>query len=304
MRVLVLFFKYSVAIVLGLVVLAAIVREGLLFWGSQQVRAAENKMELIAGARFKSEYDQQCKDKGVGRPGMKVRAVELRFTSDTQYQIDVVCEFFANDPIVVQEYTLPMFVKKAKGQAGFVWDPEQISGVTLEVYGRQTSLVLEGGKFSAHQGAFDFTGIQPSSTCGGFGFACCPAETQIGDGDNFSQVSDCPNECFSTCLARPVVLRFMSDPNPDLKTRSVTVAKGAPITFYFITDPGYTKQATTRIEFGDSEFQEFNTAEANYTHQYQCALAECRYQAQLIVTDHAGNTNAKTTVSTIDVVVR
>lgn len=304
MRILTLFVKYVVMITLVMGVTGLFIREAFLFWGTQQVRMAENKMELIAGARFKSEYDKQCRDKGGGRGAANVQATQLRFTSDTEYQVEVVCEFFSNDPIVIETYKLPMFVKKVPGQAGFVWNPDSTSGVVLEVYHRRTTLVLENEKFRMVQGKASIPGSQPQATCGGFGYACCAAENEVGEGDLFKQVSDCPTQCFPTCVPRPTVLRFVSDPNPDLKTRTATVPKGSPIIFYFVTDPGKTGQATTQLQLGDGSIKDFTEFETDYTHQYQCDQAECAYTAKLVVTDSSGVISVPTAISTINVVVR
>ncbi|MEO8581860.1 MAG: hypothetical protein ABI425_04800 [Patescibacteria group bacterium] len=304
MRIVILLIKYVLMITIGLSLIGLITREGLLFWGTQQVRIAENKMEVVAGAKNKSEYDDQCFEKSSGRSGSGVRSIQLRFTSDTEYQVDVTCDFFSNDPIVVQTYKLPPFVEKVSGQSGFLYDPVGMSGVVLEVYHRRTTLLLDGKKFKMIQGISSIAGNQPQATCGGFGYACCNAETQKGTGDLFKQATDCPKECYPICVARPSVLKFTSDPNPDLKNRVVILPKGTPITFYFVSDPGISGQATTQIKLGDGQTKDFLEQDGNYTHQYQCAQAECLYQAQLVVTDLTGDTSVLTQIAKIDIVIR
>lgn len=305
MRIILLLIKYTVAILIGGTVIALVTREVLLFWGTQQVKIAENKMEVQGGAKLKEMYDNQCKTKGSGRAGMSAQSVQLRFTSDTEYQVEVVCTFFSNDPIVVQTYKLPPMVKKVSGQAGFTSTSKAVTGgLILEVYGRRTSLMIIDNKYKAVQGSHEIVGAQPEATCGGYGYACCSVETQIGTGSVFSAASDCPTECFSSCRPRPSVLKFTSDPNPDLKTRTVTISKGAPITFYYVIDPGQMAQATTEIQFGDGQKQDFPEQDNNYTYQYQCAEVECRYTAQIVVSDVTGTTSVPTSISSINIVVR
>lgn len=300
MRILVLIIKYTLMIGLGLIILAGLSRETLLFWGMIQVRGAENKMELTAAATRKADYDQQCRQKS----GAAVQQVQLRFTSDTEYQLEAVCGFFSNDPIVIENYKLPPLVKKAKGQAGFVWDPNNKSGVVLEVYGRKTSVVLDGKSVKIIQGAADLAGKQPVASCPGFGYECCSPETQVGIGAVFTQASDCVQSCYTSCQPRPSVLKFTSDPNPDLKSRTALVAKGAPMTFYYVIDPGKTPQATSVMQFGDDQSQTFSEKDGNFTHTYQCAKTECKYTATLTVTDQNGLASVLTPVATITVVIR
>jgi hypothetical protein len=304
MRILTLLFKYIAVIAVGLTVSGLIAREVLLFWGVQQIKLAENKMEVSAGARLKSEYDGKCREKAGGRAGSNVRNFQVRFTSDKEYQVEAVCQLFSNDPIIIQEYKLPPFVTKVPGQAGLVYDPQGLSGIILEVYKRKTTLLLEGENLRVMQGAHQIAGVQPQATCAGFGYACCTMETEQGEGDVLRQASDCPTTCYLACMPRPSVLKFTSDPNPDLSSRVVNLPKGSAITFYFVTDPGKTNRATTQIQFGDGQFKEFLEEEGNYTHQYQCALVECRFTAQLVVTDPEGVTSVPTALSTINIVVR
>lgn len=305
MRIIILLVKYSLFLIIGAGVIGLIAREAFLFWGTQQVRIAENKMEVAGGARLKTQYDAQCRAKGSSRAGMSARLIQLRFTSDTEYQSEVVCDFFSNDPIVIETYTLPPFVKKVSGQAGFVWNSKGTTGgIILEVYGRKTTLVSEEKKFKMTQGAQVVPGVQPEATCGGYGYACCSPETQVGTGDLFRQASDCSSECYPTCLPRPTVLKFTSDPNPDLKERKIILGKGVPITFYFVSDTGASNIATTQIQFGDGQTQDFAENEARYTYQYQCAQVECQYTAQILITDPNGVTSVPTSISTIKIVVR
>lgn len=300
MRVIFLIIRYAVTIGLTLVILAAITREVLLFWGITQVRTAENKMELMAGAVRKTEYDQQCKQKG----GDGVERIQLRFSSSTEYQLEVVCGHFSNDPIVTDTYVLPPMVKKVGGQSGFIANKANTSGVALEVFKRRTSIKLEEGKIRVSQGVADFVGVQPAAACGGFGYACCIPETEVGSGQAFVQATDCPQQCFSVCLPRPTVLKFTSDPNPDLKSKIVTSAKGVPITFYYVIDPGQTELASAVLDFGDGHTESLSEKEGNFTYQYKCQETECLYKATVMATDGFGNTSVITPVSTITVVVR
>jgi hypothetical protein len=79
-------------------------------------RRKDPDQELYAGATRKAEYDTQCKQKG----GDGVKTVQLRFTSSTEYQIEIVCGHFSNDPFIADTYVLPPMVKKVGGQSGFI----------------------------------------------------------------------------------------------------------------------------------------------------------------------------------------
>lgn len=303
MRVVSLFLKYTIGIIIFGIVVAVVGREILLFIGTQQVKRAINRAELVS--RSNVVYEDMCREKSSGAGGRGIKHVQVRFTSDTEYQIEVICNVFSNDPIVVESFTLFPQVKKAPGESGIIWDTENTSGLALEVYGRQTTLVVEGGKVHIKQGHALIEGLQPASTCNGFGYSCCTPETEVGEGDLFSAVTDCAQQCYPVCVPRPSVLRFTSDPNPTLDTRTATINRNDPVTFYFVTDPGQAGQAVTTIDFGDGQLQEFAEKDANITHTYACAqAAPCQYKATVNMLDPNGQINLPTAISTITIVVR
>lgn len=304
MRVLTLFIKYSIMLAVFLLVSGVVAREVLLFVATQQVRQAINKMDLIirSGTNTGAEYDTQCRSKNGGAGG--VGSVELRFLNDQKFYIAVVCEYFKNDPVIAQQYTFVPFVKKVPGQAGLIWDPNGKSGFSVEVFGRKSSIILDGKKVLIKQGAIAETVNQPQSTCQGFGYACCSPEIEVGIGNVFSNVTDCPSSCFSQCVGRPSVLKFSADPGFDVKNRMVTTGKNVPLTFYFVTDPGVAKTATTTINYGDGKNDTFAESDGTTTHEYECLQAQCQYQATVSVTDDAGQTSAVVPIGTITVMVR
>jgi hypothetical protein len=303
MRIVTLFLKYSIALAIFLLVVGVIVREGLLFWGTAQLKDALRTTEITG--RVDEEYDRQCRQIGGGKSGGGLERVQLRFLDDTHYVVEVICQFFTNAPITVGEYTLPMFVKKYPGSSGFIWDSTQKNAVTLEVYMRRNTVMLEQGKISLVQGVLntDEPIAMPVTVCSGYGFQCCSTETQIGEDGQQPQASDCPEQCFQTCTSRPTILKLTSDPLPSTDTRTVRLGKGMPITYYYVTDSGQASSATTTLTLGDGQTQSFTDLEGSYTHQYQCDQPQCTYKVELTAVDATGIGSVSTAISVMTVVV-
>lgn len=314
MRVLYSLLSSVVAIAIVLAIGFLIAREGLLFWGVSTVRSSITVMRQLAVNA--GQYGTECRKLGVSDDEQAISAIQLRFTSDTEYVVEVVCGQFRLNPLVIETKQLPFMVKKLPGASGIVWG-EARSGVRLGVWGRTRSIITENREVAFTSNPDEFLGAGPISSCQGYGYLCCAEESSIGDGDLFSGATDCPKTCFPGCLPRPVVLSLTTDPFYQPETRTLDVSAGEMVTFgYVVTMPplrGKPEEAQSElavsptqsvvIEYGDGSSDLAVEEAGSFTHAYQCVGARCVYQLSLKVTDINGVSAAVTPVSQLKVVV-
>lgn len=302
MRVLKFLLVSSLVLSIFVVIGALITREAILIWGVSTIRTSLGKMRSIS--RNYAPYAKQCRQKGSTLDTSLIESIQLRFTSETEYVVEVICSQFRLDPILVETGKLPPFVEKIPGNSGIVWG-EVASGIGLEVFGRKRLIMVEQEEVlfdSVTDGVF--FGIGPVSNCAGYGFACCETETTVGVGEQYTGVTDCPKSCFSACALRPVVLSFTSDPFMDPQTRTAQVTKGELVTFSYVINDQGTKNHAIVVDFGDGQKQSMQEITGSTTHTYQCAQQVCSYQAQIVVTDQEGIQAAETPLTKIKVEVR
>jgi hypothetical protein len=229
-------------------------------------------------------------------------AFQLRFTSSTEYVVEVICGSFVLDPILVERQELPMFVEKRIGNSGIVWGTGR-SGIVLEVFGRSAAIGIENELTFTDSGSANDLGTGPRTACAGYGFQCCQPETTAGQGEQLTGVMDCPRSCFTTCLARPVILSFTTQPFYDQATRTLTVVPNDPVDFAYVASAGNNPSVTVTIEFGDGQTQQLSTLSGLATHTYSCQQARCEYQATVRAVDGDGIEAAATPLTMITVVV-
>ena len=234
MRILRLFFSFTVAILAIGSVSLLIGRELLLYLGINQVRGAARELRSL---EVGSEFAQTCLEYGGSLPENEaLTKLQLRFTSDKEYVLEAVCHGGEAVRKVFRQDSLPPLVLKVAGQSGIVSGQEN-HGVMLSILGR-TGAVFEEDEFIRsslsvkNKAELDFS-QGPTTTCSGYGYACCNENYQVGQGDQQQAALDCPRSCYSQCADRPVVLGFNSDPRADLETNVVTVDAGDEVEFFY-----------------------------------------------------------------------
>lgn len=276
-----------------------VVREGLLFWGSLKVEQSLGDLKYIA--KNQTEYIRKCKFKGNTNQTNVINRLQLRFTSPADFQTEVICDQFPNDPIVVKKDTLPLFVTKLPEYSGVIWG-DNPSGVLLELWGRQKSIgvfrqMVQSGQFQPGQ-------LQPITSCAGYSQVCCQAETQQGVGTVNDQVTDCPRSCYTTCQARPVILSFTSDPFYDQTTRTVSIQSGDSLSFAFVVSSTQKLPPKITVRYGDGQEETLTTFSGQAEHVYLCATHSCTYRATIAAEDQVGITSAVTPLSTITILIQ
>lgn len=303
MRVLRYFIQYTVLIAFLLIAAGLIARESILFYSIQQLQASINKMDTIS--RRLEDYDLDCR--GIGGPGTQAEHVHLRFLDSRRYALEVSCLYFPDQPIEIQSFSFLPYARKMPGKSGIIWNPATQASLTVEVFDRRTTVLLNEEIIKIKQGVHNVEGgNMPVTSCTGYGYACCDEVTSVGEGESIfgTQVSDCQQSCYEVCSARPTVLQLTSDPSADLSTNTVTVSSGSEITFYYTIDPANNLPVDRVIDFGDGAVAPLDSDQSTTSHVYSCPQSECRYTVSIRVTDSKGVQSAQTQISMMSVIVR
>ena len=300
MRVIKFIFKSTVflALVGGAGFLLA--REILLFMGISKIKSSLSSLRSISVQR---QYSAKCKEKGsisIGRDDPAT--IQLRFISSTEYVLEVLCSQFSIDPILIEQEQLPKFVNKVAGGSGIVWGDAR-SGVSLEVFDRKKSVGVED-RLIISPPIDDELGLGPTTSCSGYGFSCCKFESEQGGGQQFAGSTDCPKSCFNSCISRPIVLAFNTQPPIDLQRRLVIIAPGEAITFSFVVDPGLNNSVSAKLNYGDGQEEVFSGDKQIVTHTYRCSEKECFYKVKLTVESDMGILAADLPIMSMSVLVR
>jgi hypothetical protein len=277
-------------------------REFILTMGTSNMRSALKQVATVS--KNSGVYAAECRKKGIIElDESSIKTIQLRFISDTEYQIEVICRQFSLDPIIVERSTLPNLVRKTDGYSGVVWG-ENLSGVAIQALGKVKSVYVED--FSVYTGDLgDVEGsIGPLTSCEGNGFSCCSVETTIGSGDQLTSVSDCPQSCYESCIRRPVILSVSTQPFFDLKTRVLTVSRGEQVTVAYVTDFADSKELDIKIDFGDGESTHTSEYNGDVLHQYNCSQETCTYDLEVTAVNEKGIEAARTAVTRVTVIVQ
>jgi hypothetical protein len=156
---------------------------------------------------------------------------------------------------------------------------------------------VENEEIKNYTGGSISLGLSPQSSCEGYGYICCQAETFSGVGQAFAAVTDCPRGCFTQCLPRPIILSLATDPFVDEKTRIVYVLAGQPVTFSYVASydvPNKRDAVTVTLDFGDGQQENFDRLNSRTTHQYACPQGNCFYNVKISAKTSTGVESAVT----------
>lgn len=299
MRILRFLLSSFVFFAIFAVVGGLVVREALLFAGTSMVRSSLTVLHKIS--RDNLQFARQCRERGgITSDVPTIGGIQLRFITGNRYVVEVVCSQFSSDPILVEQYTLPPFVKKTAGTSGIIWSKER-SAVELEVFGRRRVIGIENEEIKAFTGGSVTLGRSPVSTCEGFGYACCQAETHSGTGQPYANVLDCPRSCYAQCIPRPLILSLNTDPFVDESTRTTTTLRGEAVTFAYVVSYDQKEDVMVTIDFGDGQQESFSTLTGKTSHTYACAQASCQYTVRLTARSASGAESAATAITQLTV---
>lgn len=289
---------------MGIVAVIAffLTREILLQVAISQLKSSAGRLQKIA--RNTGGYIQTCREKGiVESTDGAIGSIHLRFTSDTEYVIEVICSQFRLDPIEVERSTLAPLVTKVAGSSGLVWQDEPTL-VVLELWGRSRQLGIEDRRIVTEVSQPPFKPIVPITSCEGYGYTCCQPEGYQGEGELLPEAQDCPRTCYTSCIARPIVTAFSTRPFYDQKTRILQVQSGQSVDFSYVIGVDDPETMTVTVDFGDGQQEQFTGATGQTSHTYQCRSGACQYQASVVGTTAAGVSSVVTPLAKIQITVQ
>ncbi len=277
-------------------------REVALWWAA---RSLVSSVEELSRAEIKGTFAQQCQRTTSSDVFTKIEPeYQLRFLSDTEYALELVCGTSAKEPVLIARKTLPLLVSKVPGSSGLL-PKEPLSGVRLTMFAeqfdlvreyigsvpaffvRERAVVLSDGVVLVNSDAIEL-GVGPNTSCEGYGYTCCDTQTQMGAGESIGGIESCPASCFSSCITRPVLLSFTTAPFLNPQTRSVTIAPGGSVSFHYVADAGKSSNLQVLIKFGDGKTEQLQSATGSVEHTYTCGSGSCQYKAQIELTDTWG----------------
>lgn len=262
---------------------------------THQIRSA---LRLVANLSLEPKHFLECQEKSASdifaNNRYPLSAYQLRFTSPTTYVIEAVCSGSASSTVAVKSGELPVGSSVLSGTGVAVpikTVPEDVQfvvrvGEVATAYGFKNGDVYSEESDQAYEIA---SGTQPQTTCEGVGKICCNAQKQVGSGAQQTSVSDCPLTCFDSCMNRPEVTLFNSDPPATSLDRMVnlTRANSTIRISYRIDDPDNTIQSVD-VDWGDGQGASGLQAKDTLEHTYACAQAQCSYAVVLSAQDTTG----------------
>ncbi len=316
------FFRYVV--VFTLIFLVVIAGSFLAFQQWVLVRAYNqvvSDVSLLQRTKDLSEYYQYCQDLEAQKTNDSPLFVpQLRFTSDTEYVLEIVCNQYEFVPKTITRRKLPLFATKKPGQSGLVFAQEGAWMISLQAVPNEVRevakhwpvlapLLLRSRVIMLEDRVLVTTLEKPVATtspetnCAGYGFSCCDPVQSLGVGEQ-RPGTDCSQDCYASCQPRPIILSFNGEPGFDRYQRVLQANTINDVIFNFVIDSLLPKLSTATLDFGDGTSWTGLATDTAATHQYPCAQAECSYLAKLMVVDAYGTQSASTAATQIQVIIR
>lgn len=298
MRFLRLFF----ALLFSLLVIVGggyfIIREGMLWFAVRQVTADLNFM-------MRTNQWQSLESKCFQEGGLaSARQLQLRFLNSKEYVLEVGCENFTS--VEFQRHELPFSVRKTTGTAGFIFDlrNDTLAGaLTLEFMDQARVIESRDQGIRTYWGKTTVVSDTLISSCQAHGFQCCDATLEQGQGEALrTGVNDCQEQCYASCLVRPNLILFQTDPLLDPVARKVEVSKSVPTVFFqYAFGSGSQALKEVVITYGDGTQERSTEPKGEFVKQYNCQEESCEYRAQIQAIDQAGIPSSITRIAEVDI---
>ncbi len=225
-------------------------------------------------------------------------AVQLRFIDATHYQTEVLCTLIENTPVILRSGSLPMFVTKVPGTAGYYVDLTRPTKGTITLQSLAAKKELTVDTSSEHVG-IETTSEAPATACLGWGYQCCSPDQEHGTGAlQSSKVTDCANNCYAACAPLPYVQAFTTDPYPVSGNVVRMDTDSLVVTFSYTSALLGGKIDKVSIDYGDGANDSSTEAAGSFVHTYSCP-GPCSNAAVIKATDTKGNSSVVNDASTI-----
>ncbi len=292
-------------------------REALLWWTVYTFKNSIKSVQLAS----QGTYDAQCNQR-LGIAGVSA-TLQIRFLSSKEYVIEAACDQFASAPILIDTGELGMFMSKRPGSSGIILDADSslVELVAFEEEAQTIKKVLPIPPYLIERSRV--VGVEnmrivsralapgerlnqgPVTSCQGYGYKCCSLASEKGIGEQITGLLDCKDSCFNSCVSRPVVLSFNTNPVLDMRSRQVMISSGGGVEFSYVSDGDATDAIQAILDFGDStQPGAINGEDGTLSHVYTCLSSPCTYTAKLKLIDKWNIESAPSTVSTVTVIVQ
>jgi hypothetical protein len=300
MRFLRLFFTLFLSIVIVGGGSFLLLREGQLFWAQWQIHS---DLKSLQRNNSWTPIGERCSQETASMPSH----LQLRFLNDREYILEVGCEGSQTFSLAPKR-KLPGMVKKTTGSAGFILplNSREIQGeITLTLWKQNWLIQGNGETIISTWGETTVISDRLISSCQAHGLTCCDPVREIGEGQLFRQgVNDCQESCYPSCLRRPNLLFFQSDPPVDATTRITKVSRENTFMLFsytFETDEADLSEVV--LNFGDGTKQTSTLASDRITKEYNCPQGGCHYQVSIRATDTRGVESSQLNINEIEVIV-
>ena len=234
MRILKIFFT-AVLILLILGFFGSFAGKQILL--STALRQVKADIKFLSKSSTPSGLIQDCLEYGTSfsDDGPLVRT-QIRFTSGGNYVLESVCEAEESLRSVIKKKSLPPLVRISKSQSGII-QGQEAHGIELYIFDKTGTIYVDNGIVTTTTKSVDDLNIifndGPPTVCGGYGYSCCNDGFQTGQ--DFQQINalDCPKSCYSSCIEKPVVLNFNSEPAASSDSRIVFLNSADFIEFVY-----------------------------------------------------------------------
>lgn len=278
-------------------------------------------VSLLQRAKDISEYYQYCDELDAQKTNdSPLFTSQLRFISDTEYVLEIVCNQYEFVPKTITQRKLPLFATKKPGQSGLVLAKEGAWAINLQAVPSEVRevanilpvlepLLLRSRVVMMEDSVLVTTSVMPVATtspqtnCAGYGFSCCDPVQTLGVGEQ-RPGNDCSLDCYASCQPRPIILSFNGEPGFDRYQRVLQANTINEVIFNFVVDSLLPELSQVTLDFGDGTSWIGLATDTAATHQYPCAQAECSYLAKLMVVDAYGTQSTPTAATQIQVIIR
>lgn len=239
---------------------------------------------------------------------------QLRFINSKEYVVEAVCNSSVKGPFEVVRKKLGLGVVKEDGYSGVLYpiinDGEIDARVAVRLGYASWLLDASAKARVSMQPMFGRVSVDPGSlsaraACEGWGYQCCNNLTQVGVGEVVkNQILSCHDSCFATCLERPSILIFSTEPEMNSSTRELVVRRGEGVIFSYSVQDVDSEGVRVTIDFGDGQNATSTNQNDQFSHNYVCSQGECVYSATLSVVDVEGLENSRSRIGESTVRVR
>lgn len=284
---------------------------GVVFFGGREIWLFLAGEQVISDARSLTrpgqweQYLEGCSS-SIITGSSPFEGFQVRFIDQDTYVLEVDCATL--QPVERERVELLRGVKKTLGSAGFYYDfhsKEFLGEIQLEFLGRSRVVYVDGEEVKQIWGTTSYVVSKPASACQAFGYVCCDAENQQGVGESISAgVVDCSQNCYASCLQRPVLLAFQTDPPVDYEERIARVGGTSALVFFsYAFDESAAPIEAVTIDFGDGEVHSLSEAQGFSPKEYHCDAGKCIFTATIQAVDTRGIESPTTRLSSVTIEV-